>query len=259
MNIVVVDDEKMALESMKSAILKNDPECEVHTFRLAAEAYDYIVENDTDVAFLDIEMIDISGIEFAKNLKLVKPELNIIFATGYDEFLKDAFDMHASGYLLKPVTPEKVRKELDNLRYPVVFKNNKDKRIRFSCFGNFEAYIDNMPIKFKYSKSKEALAYMVDRCGSLCTNNEIMAALWEDDTHESYLKNIKRDLVDIFEKSGLDDVLVKQRNYIGINKNSVKCDFYDMQAGMPYAINLYRGEYMEQYSWAEFTRGKLEM
>lgn len=257
MKIVAVDDEKLALEAMKSAIVKNNPECEINTFRLASEAYSFIMENEVDVVFLDIEMRDTSGIDFAQKLKLEKPNLNIIFATGYDEFLKDAFELHASGYLLKPITADKVKKELENLRFPI---ENADsgKRIKIQCFGNFEICIDKKPVKFKYSKSKEALAYLVDRNGALCSNNEIIVALWEDDEHKSYLKNIKRDLLDIFEEKGLGDVLVKQRNQIGINKDMVDCDYFDFCAGKPYALNAYRGEYMEQYSWSEFTRGLLE-
>lgn len=258
MIIAAVDDEKIALEALCSAIGKCEPDADIVSFRLASEAYEYIKDNEVDVAFLDIEMRDKSGIELAKELKFVRPNLNIIFATGYDSFFGEAFAMHASGYLLKPITVDKVRKELDNLRYPV---ENKDsgRRVKFHCFGNFEVYIDGTPAKFKYSKTKEALAYLVDRSGSLCSNNEIIVALWEDDSHASYLKNIKRDMFDVFSSVGLGDVLIKQRNQIGINRELVDCDYYDMQAGTAYALNSYRGEYMEQYSWAELTRGMLEI
>ena len=259
MKIMAVDDEKLALEAMLSAIRKAEPDAEVVGFRHTRDAYEYIQNNSVDVAFLDIELGEISGVELAKKFKQIKPMINIIFSTGYSEYQGEAFGMHASGYIMKPVTKDKVKCEMDNLRYPIENNDNKSgKRIRFQCFGNFEAYIDGAPIRFKYDKSKEMLAYLVEKGGALCSNGEIMAILWEDDNHESYLRNIRMDIKNVFDEAGLENVIMVQRGKIGINKEFVDCDLYDMQNGKPYAINLYHGEYMEQYPWGEFSKAMLE-
>lgn len=61
-------------------------------------------------------MRGVSGIDVAKQLKEIIPDINIIFVTGYDEYTKDAMAIHASGYIEKPVTAGKVRKETEDLR-----------------------------------------------------------------------------------------------------------------------------------------------
>ena len=256
MRILAVDDEKLMLSALVSAINEAMPEAEVAAFRSGSSALEYFEDNKIDVAFLDIEMGDISGVDFAKKIKKEYPKANIIFTTGYSNYQGEAFAMHASGYILKPVTKNKVEQELDNLRYPVE-PVKSGKRVRIHCFGNFEAYIDDAPIKFKYEKTKEMLAVLVDRDGAFCSNGEIMAFLWEDEDHESYLRNIKQDLKAAFEEKGLNDVIIFERGKNAINKEAVDCDLYEMQAGDVKAINAYRGEYMEQYTWGELSKGYL--
>lgn len=255
MNILAVDDKKMPLEALAEAIRRAEPEAEIHGFRSGAEVLAYSGLSSCETAFLDIDMRDMNGIQLAKKLKLKNPRINIIFATGYSEYAIDALELHCSGYLMKPITAEKVRCELDNLRYPA--QRSESKRVRFQTFGNFEVFIDGKPINFKYDKTKEMLAYLVDR-GTLCTNGEIMAVLWEEEVSSSYIRMLRKDLLDVFREAGCGEIFVQQRGKLGIVPEKVECDYYDWQTGLPQALNAYRGEYMSQYGWGEFTRGSLE-
>lgn len=77
------------------------------------------------------------------------------------------------------------------------------KRVRMQTFGNFEVYVDGKPLEFKYSRTKEMLAYLVDRQGALCTMAEIQAVLFEDEMgHESYIKSLRRDLQVTLDEAG---------------------------------------------------------
>ena len=89
-------------------------------------------------------MRGMNGIEFAKNLKVQNPKLNIIFATGYDEYTKDAFSLHASGYIMKPVTAEKIAEEIEDLRHPMEEKKQQSTApvLKVQTFGNFEVYVN---------------------------------------------------------------------------------------------------------------------
>lgn len=260
MKIIAVDDEKIALDGLVDSIQKAVDGCEVVGFRTCGEALEYAQNNDCDVAFLDICMRGTSGITLAKTLKRIKSGINIIFTTGFAEYAGEAFELHASGYVLKPVTPDKIKIEMENLRHPVMEKS--DKKIRVRAFGNFEVFFENVPIRFQYNKTREMLAYLVDRQGALCSNGELMSILWEDEEneldHNSYLKKIRRDLIMVLEELDCEDILVKQRGKLGIIPDKIECDYYDYIEGKPYAINLYRGEYMTQYSWSELTHGTLE-
>ena len=81
-------------------------------------------ENGCDVAFLDIHMRGMTGVQVAKKLKEINPKLNIIFVTGFSEYKGEAMDMKASGYIMKPVTKEEVAQELEELRFPIVPKKD---------------------------------------------------------------------------------------------------------------------------------------
>ena len=254
MIVIAVDDERYALKNLVESIEEASPDAQIRHFRYPEDALDFAKENPVDVAFLDVEMIGMNGVELAERLKLYHPDLNIIFSTGYGHYRDAAFDLHASGYLTKPITPEKVKKELANLRRPI----RNAKRVRIRAFGNFEVYLDGNPISFKYSKTKEMLAYLVDRKGALCTNGEIMAVLFEDDNgHEAYFRSLRKDLTDILESAGCSEILSQQRGRIGIIPDLVECDYFNWCSGKRSGINAFHGEYMTQYSWGEYTNAML--
>lgn len=255
MKILAVDDEKIALEGLVSAIKEAEPSAEIFSFKKAGEALEFYRTNFCEIAFLDIQIRSMDGVELAKQIKLLNPDINIIFATGYGDYREDAFEMHASGYLTKPITSKKIRAELDNLRHPVVPATNK--RVNICTFGNFEVYVDGKPVRFKYDRTKELLAYLVDRKGAYCSNGEIMAALWQDEKRSSYLSNLKKDLFDTLREKSCMDVIDTGWGKIRIDTEKVDCDYYDWCAGKLHAINQYRGEYMTQYDWAEFTNAEL--
>ena len=254
MIVIAVDDERFALENLVEAIERASADAQIHRFRYPEDALDFARENRVDVAFLDVEMIGMNGVELAQRLKLYHTDINLIFSTGYGHYRDAAFDLHASGYLTKPITPEKVKKELEDLRRPI----RDTKRVRIRAFGNFEVYLDGAPISFRYSKTKEMLAYLVDRKGALCTNGEIMAVLFEDDNgHEAYFRSLRKDLTDILEMAGCGEVISQQRGRIGIVPELVDCDYFNWCSGKRSGGNAFRGEYMTQYSWGEYTNAML--
>lgn len=256
MNIIAVDDEKLALETLTRSIQTAEKEANIYSFREPDDAVDFVKNNECAVAFLDIKMRLITGIELAKQLKEIKPKLNIVFVTGFSDYTLEAFKLYASDYILKPATPEQIKQALANLRNPVEEKSKN--RVRFQCFGDFEIFVDEKPLTFKRAKAKEIVAYLVDRLGSNVTMGELLAVLWDsgEDTisRKSNLRNLVSEAKRAFESVGVHDIIIKGRNSISVNKNIVDCDYYDYIKGVPYAINKYRGEYMLQYSWAEYTK-----
>ena len=259
MQILAVDDEKIALEGLVSSIEKAVPDGEVAGFRRGDLAMEYASKMPIDVAFLDIEMRGENGLELAKKLKDLYPNINIIFTTGYGEYAGEAFRMHASGYVMKPATPEKIRKELEELRHPV--KNATGNRVSCKTFGNFEVFVDGKPVDFQYNKSRELFAFLVDRNGALSSIQEIITNLWDDDepdSHISYLKNVRKDMISTLERLGCQDVVVRQHGRIGILPDLIDCDYFSFLKNDDKVKANYMGEYMNQYSWAEYTNGALE-
>ena len=129
MKILALDDEPLALDSLLDAIHKAVPDADCQGFEYAEDVLDAARQTGCDVAFLDVEMSGMNGVGLAEQLKAINPEVNIIFCTGFTRYRGDAFALHASGYLLKPITPEKVRLELAELRRPVQTRH----RLRVRC------------------------------------------------------------------------------------------------------------------------------
>lgn len=254
MKIIAVDDEKIALQGLLMSIEKAAPDAKVTGFRYASDVIEYMKNDHCDVAFLDIEMKGMNGVELARELKAINPDINIIFSTGFGSYRDVAFDLHASGYLIKPITVEGVKRELNNLRRPVA----APKRIRIKTFGNFDVLYNGLPIVFKYQKSKELLAYLIDRRGAMCSTGELMAILFEDDgDHKVYYHKIRSDLIDALEAVNCANILSQQRGLLGVSVDLIDCDYYDYLNGKIELSKLYNGEYMAQYSFAEITNAEL--
>ena len=119
MTIITADDEPLALEMLTDLVKTVKPDADVFSFSRPQKIVEWIKTNKADVAFLDIRMRGMTGLELAEAIKTKAPETNIIFVTGYDEYALPAMSLHASGYVMKPVSEEKIRKELEHLRFPV--------------------------------------------------------------------------------------------------------------------------------------------
>ena len=260
MKVIAIDDEEIILDDFVDMLTGMSEIDEVKGFTDGAAALVYIKEHDIDVAFCDINMRGMDGITLAKKAKAVNPSLNIIFVTAYTEYSLEAMKMHASGYLVKPVMKEDIERELKDLRNPLLDKG--DKRIKAQCFGNFELYVDGYPCQFKYIKTKELVAYLIDRRGAYCTNGELLGALWEDKevtlSLENYLRNLISDLKSVCNRHDLEGVFIKKKGQICIVPSAIDCDYYNWIDGDVAAINSFSGEYMSQYSWAETTLAGIE-
>ena len=280
MKIIAVDDKPVPRKALVKAIEEADPGAEVAACANAEEVLALPELGAYDVAFVDIDMPGMNGIQLARELKKRHPQLNIVFATGYGEYMADAFALHSSGYVMKPVTAAKVRDELANLRFPPergaggvggaagaegdaagARPSWMSGRLVVRCFGSFEVFADGEPVAFERSKTKELFAYLVDRRGAVCSMADIEAVFWGDlagtASQRSYLRTLVADLRSTLEHLGFDDVVVKHRGAVGIRPDAIKCDYFAFLADDPVAIASYRGEYMTQYSWAEPTHAQL--
>lgn len=250
MKIIIVDDEQHARNRLKRCLGELSID-DVAVFDRSITALEYAGANKVDVAFLDIAMPEMNGVELAKALKTTNPFVNVIFCTGYTEYMQDAIDLHASGYLLKPAETESVKKALDNLLHPIAMETP---HFFARTFGSFDFFVDGEPVHFKRSKAKEMLAYLISIRGSGANRKDLTAALFGDkyDTQtQNYLSKIYRDLAETLKEIGADGLVRKAFNSYSVNPALFSCDLYDFDRGDPAAINAFRGEFMTQYEWAE--------
>ena len=260
MRIIALDDKPLQRRALVSAIQEASPDSQVTACASAEEVLALPDLAAYDVAFVDIDMPGMDGVELARALRSTHPQLNIVFATAFSRFMPDAFELHSSGYLMKPITAEKVRAELDDLRRPPA-ASSEEPGLFVRCFGDFEVFVNGEHVAFGRKKTKELLAYLVDRRCAMCTMTDIEAVFWGDGagkgSQKSLLRTLVADLRSTLEAAGFPDVVVRRRGEIGVRAGSFTCDYYDYLEGNPEAASAWRGEYMRQYSWAETTAASL--
>ena len=255
MRAIAVDDEIYMLETLQEAVSASSDIERTEAFSSCSAALAYAAEHPIDVAFLDIKMRGIGGLGLAEKLMELHPRCKIIFCTGYEEYAVSAFQLHVSGYLIKPITAEAVQKEIDHIKGVKA----TEKLLTIKCFGNFEVLRNGEALPFKRKKAKELLAVLVDRNGAGITAKQICAILFPDNTDDTknaaYLRQIVLDLKNTLKTIQAEDVLQHDTPYYRIDTDLVKCDYLSyLETGKPQ----FHGEYMTQYSWAEVTCAMLQ-
>ena len=250
---IAVDDEVLMLGALVAAIKASPDISEVFQFSGCDDALAFAKGSPVDIAFLDINMRGMGGLTLAEKILSFCPDCKIVFCTGYEEYAIPAFKLHASGYLMKPVSANDVQVEIDNIKGI----RQSQKPLAVKCFGNFEVFAKGEKLTFKRSKTKELFAFLVDRNGAGVTVAEIGVALWENDEdrkNQNYIHQLFRDLRLSLEAVGVEEIFERNNYFYSINPERLDCDYYaHLKTGKPE----FHGEYMSQYSWAEKTCGLL--
>ena len=252
---IAVDDEALMLGALVAAIEASPDITEVNKFSDCEKALEFVKEKSVDIAFLDINMRGMGGLALAERIIAAAPDCKIVFCTGYEEYAIPAFKLHASGYLMKPISAEDVQGEIDN----IMGIRHREKPIMVKCFGNFEVYVKNQKLMFKRLKTKELFAYLIDRNGAGMTAKQICAVLFPDDSDDNknatYLRQLVLDLKNTLKAVGAEGVLCHETPCYRVDTSLVRCDYLSyLETGKPE----FHGEYMTQYSWAEETCAMLQ-
>ena len=247
---IAVDDEILMLGALVKAVSSSPDIREVTKFSDREEALDFAKANPVDVAFLDINMRGMGGLALAETIVAARPNCKIVFCTGYEEYALPAFKLHASGYLMKPISAEDVQAEINNIKGV----KQKEKLLTVNCFGNFEVYAKGEKLMFKRLKTKELFAFLVDRRGAGMTAKQICAVLFPDDMDDTknaaYLRQLVMDLKNTLKAVGAESVLRHETPCYRVDTSLIQCDYLTyLETGKPE----FYGEYMSQYSWAEDT------
>lgn len=260
MNAFCIDDEPYVLQQNISVCKESMCFSSVEGAINQNEALSYLENHAVDIVFLDINMPTVNGLSLGKTIKNKYPQISIIFVTGYSEYALDAFQMHAEGYLTKPISTEDIKSEVAHIEQQKQrFQINSD--IFVQTFGNFEIYVKKVPVRFERKKAKELLAYLVNKRGSGVTRAELASIFWEDELYDHskqkqldvYIQSLKKtlknyDILSIFEV---------EKGELRVNALAFQCDYYDLLEGKKEALQAYCDDYMDAYSWAESTKAFL--
>ena len=260
MTLLAVLENEAAMLPMTELLSTMKPEAELMCFGSALPALAAARNHEIDIAVLDAALPELNGLDFGQYLQDLYPDVNLIYLTSDRSVGYDALCQHASGILFKPITEDGLKRELDDLRHPTDRKSKK--RVFAQTFGNFELFVDGKPVAFKYTRTKEIVALLVNNRGAQTTNGEIIASLWEDDgdpeKKASYLSNLRQDLQNTFTKLKLNGIILKQRGSLAIATDRIECDLYDWLEKKKESKYHYLGDYMNQYSWCEVMHAELD-
>ena len=117
-NVILVDDSSPILTDGVAVLEEVLPNATITGFIWPKEAIEYAKANRIALAILDIELGAASGLDLCRTLLEINPRTNVVFLTAYPDYSLDAWKTEAVGFMVKPLTPEGVRQQLQKLRYP---------------------------------------------------------------------------------------------------------------------------------------------
>ena len=264
LRVLCVDDDKQALQNSLALCASIPAVSDAQGFSQAGEALAWLGTHPCDAALLDIGLPDMDGITLARKIRESHPDVEIVFVTGHAQYAIDAWDIHARGYVLKPLTLERLKEEVDYILsfYARTPQQQAAAHIEVKTFGSFDVLVDGEPVRFRRAKAKELLAYLVEKQGKSITREEAYRLLSEkgeyDRPAQKQFDVILRSLRATLEEYGISDILSFQRGAISIVPKLISCDMYRFLLGDVNAINEYRGEFMPAYSWASLQEAYLE-
>ena len=286
MKIVIVDDEQKALNLLKIMVERYTPSrdgMDIVCFQDSEKALDFLLNNDVDIAFLDIEMPEITGMDIAEKLMEEGRKLpEVVFVTAYPQYSLKAWQVEALGYILKPFSAAQIYSALDRAQtlHPKIessadfnrseagddmngpaenadrpwqsdlFDHKKNTPVKVVCFPNFNVFVDKKPINFHHQKSKELLAFLVHNKGGWVSVEMVIGALLENAEERSsknYCRIIAYRLKQALEAAGASEIFETAHGKFRAVTEYMDCDYYKYLEGHK---ELYRGSYLDEYIWA---------
>lgn len=255
MKIIVVDDELSALNTFLPTVIDNlDVECKMF-MNAPRSALEYVRINDVDVAFLDIKMPEIDGIELARRMLGINPAIKIVFISAYaqdEKGITESLNGKVAGFCHKPYSTEKIKRLLATLNT----KAPKPK-IYLRTFDAFDLFVNGVAVNFSSSKAKELLALLTDARGSYVTMDTAAGNLWGDKNAELG-KRLYRDAVCKLrlklKELDIEELVTFERGRAVMNTKYATCDMWDFVENG----GVFSGRYLPQYGWSIVTEATLE-
>lgn len=284
LRVMLVDDEEPVLDLMERRLeLMGNIEI-VGRFTQPREAIERMKMEQVDVAFLDIQMPGMNGLEAAECFMEVNPHVDVVFVTAYNEYAIRAFELSAVDYLLKPPTADRLKKTIERLLSRQETRNGDGRKVGrhaeeadarlgpgFRCFGHFEWVVDAQTgetVNWKRNKDRELMAYLVHSRNQVVSKASILEHLWPDTAPKqaaAFLHTCVYNIRKLMNSLGCAEKLVYKDNGYRLELLKMWCDADDFErvaAGTEVdagsigaceaAAELYKGNYMEHegFIWA---------
>lgn len=186
---MIVEDEHNLLKFLNNKLTASGKFEVKLTCSTAQEAIAAFDKEQIDIAFLDIEMPRMTGLELAEKLYEKHEGLQVIFTTAHEHYAVKAFQVEAIDYLLKPISDADIERVIRRLekKMPVVKEEQQERDVPdvdalpVSCFGRLEARdMEQQLVRWPTRKAEELFAYFLIHQDRLVSKWELLDALWKD-------------------------------------------------------------------------------
>lgn len=279
MNVILVDDEELALEVLERMLMKIEGIHICGKYTDAGQALKRLDNNDIDVVFLDLEMGGIHGLQFSEVLLSKNIATEIVFVTAYSQYAIEAFEFDAVDYLLKPVSADRLLKAVNKLQKRLEFRKMKGNRplgqeesITIHSFGTLRVDTKEeealIPIKWRTKKVKELFCYLWQNSERPVNKYLIMEELWpeiESDRGGALLHTTVYQLRKVLKELGYGNGIQFRNDQYQLVV-PIKSDLEEMRElleekepssmQIKRLLELYEGDYLEQeeYSWSIYQQ-----
>ena len=252
MKTIIVDDEPMMLKRFQRLSSDIEEINIVGAFMSPLQALVYAKIHPVELAVLDIEMPQMSGIELAQKLKALYPKMLIVFISAFDDYIGQSNEIGADYYMVKPYKQEVLVQMAQKM---ALLARRLQKPIYIRTFGRFTVLRNGEPLPL-VGKAKEILALVVTKRGKEISNEEIYSTIWENRAYGNvemkvYYNALKR-LRDALQALGLSELLISTTRGQMINTELFDCDYYAYLDKNLSGDERFEGEFLSEYSWGEY-------
>lgn len=257
MRAIIVDDEPLMLKRFARLSADIADLNLVGQFESAQKALAFAAEHTFEAAFLDVAMPIMDGVELAKALRKIRPDIIIVFVSAYDRYVWDFNQIDGDYYIIKPYNKETLELTMKRLRL-LVQRQHKD--VFIHTFGRFLVFKNGKPVPLS-GKPKEILALIVTRRGKEISNEEIYSTIWENrpygNVEMTVYYNAIRKLKQVLKREGLEGLLISTQRGQLVNTALFDCDYYAWQDNNMGERDRFEGEFMSEYSWGEYILSRI--
>jgi two-component SAPR family response regulator len=278
MRVCILDDEIYAVKLLEKK-LNNIAGIEIcGTFTDPETALAELRKLKPDVLFLDMDLLEVNGIQFAENLLEEQLRIEVIFVTAHSQFALNAFDVNAADYLLKPVQTARLEKavaraaervELYKQRIPQ--RKSENKSFNVYAFGALRLICqDGSEFKWRTRKGKELFTFLWHHRTKPIHKSKVIDAIWPELDAEKAISLLYTTVYQLRKKlkdAGVQENPIKLKNdYYTLEIPSLTSDVDELNTLLKNNIEsdqqvekimeLYAGDYLEEedYFWAYQTR-----
>ena len=252
MRAIIVDDEPLMIKRFCRLSADVFDINVVGRFESAKDALAYAQDNPIEIAFLDVEMPGTNGVELARQLRALRPDILIVFVSAHDQYIWDSNQIGGDYYLIKPYTKETLNLAMERVR---LLAQRQHKELYIQMFGRFLVLKDGVPLPLT-GKAKEILALVVTKRGKEISNEEIYSTIWEgreySNAHMSVLYNALRRLKTALKRAGYQNLLISTQHGQMANTALFDCDYYAWQDDNMDLRDKFEGEFLPEYVWGEY-------